>query len=219
MTISQYQRIAAFWDSDNDEVTQVALIICDLYGMSYDEVNMMAPKKFIRLSKQVEKSFSKLNKKPLFSRMKFTTDATKINLGQFIEVQHFMKQGEIDAMHLIIATIWQDKRDHVTKASILLNTNVRNVLKDFTLFLQSFSDLLKSYKGLFEVEQIEEDEDAKMEKPHSFIEQYGWIYSAKQIAEHEGISLDEAFDLPILQAFNTLSYLKSFQSYQKYINK
>ena len=220
MTLSQYQRIASFWDSENDEVTQIALIVCDMYGMTYDEVNTMNPKKFIRLSKQIEKSFIRLDKKPFFSSYKFTTDATKINLGQFIEVQHFMKQGEIDAMHLISASIWQDKRDHALKASILLNLNVRHVLKDFTLFLLSFSELLKSYKGLFEVDQVEEeDEDAKMEKPHSFIEQYGWIYSAKQIAEHEGISLDKAFELPILQAFNTLAYLKSFQSYQKYINK
>jgi hypothetical protein len=219
MTLSQYQRIAAFWDSDNDEVTQVALIICDMHNLSYDEVDTMEPKKFIKLSKQVERSFYKLDKKPFFSRMKFTTDATKINLGQFIEVQHFMKQGEIDAMHLISSSIWQDKRDHATKAEILLDINVRYVLKDFTLFLLSFSNLIKSYKGLFEVEQVEEEEEGKMEKPHSFIEQYGWIYSAKQIAEHEGISLDKAFELPILQAFNTLAYLKSFQSYQKYLNK
>jgi hypothetical protein len=219
MTLSQYQRIAAFWSAENDEVTQVALIICDMYAMTYDEVNTMDPKKFIRLSKQVEKSFYKLDKKPFFMRMKFTNDATKINLGQFIEVQHFMKQGEIDAMHLICATIWRDERHHELKASILLDTNVRYVLKDFTTFLLSFSELLKSYKGLFEVEQSEEEEDAIVEKPHSFIDQYGWIYSAKQIAEHEGISLDQAFDLPILQAFNTLAYLKSFQSYQKYINK
>jgi hypothetical protein len=58
-----------------------------------------------------------------------------------------------------------------------------------------------------------------MEKPHSFIEQYGWIYSAKEVAQHEGITLDKAFDLPILQAFNALAYLKSEQAYQKYINK
>lgn len=219
MKLSQYQRIVSFWDAENDEVTQVALIICDLFDLSYEDVDKMAPKKFIRLSKKVERLFSKLNKKPFFSRIKFTTDARKINFGQFIEVQHFMKQGEIDAMHLISATIWKDNRDHVTKASILLNLNVRRFLNDYTSFLKSFSDLLKSYEGLFEVEQSEEEEDAIVEKPHVFIEQYGWIYSAKQIAEHEGISLDQAFELPILQAFNTLAYLKSFQSYQKYINK
>jgi len=31
--------------------------------------------------------------------------------------------------------------------------------------------------------------------------------------------LAEAFDLPIIQAFNDLSYLKAFQSYQKHLNK
>ena len=79
--------------------------------------------------------------------------------------------------------------------------------------------MLASYKGLFEQDKTELEEDAKVEKPHHFIEQFGWIYSAKQVSQHEGISLDKAFELPILQAFNTLAYLKSEQAYQKHISK
>jgi hypothetical protein len=221
MTLAEYQRIAGFWDSENDEVTQIALIVCDLYNLSYDEVNNMEPRKFLKLSKKVEKSFIGIDKKPLYSRIKLNVDAFSITLGQFIEVQHFLKLGEIDSMHLVAASIWEDKREHKLKAEILLNKNIRYVLKDISAFLLSFANLLNSYKGLFEAEEqnLEGEEDAKVEKPHPFIEQYGWIYSAKQVAEHEGITLDKAFELPVLQAFNTLAYLKSYQSYQKYISK
>lgn len=219
MTLTQYQRIAGFWNSENDEVTQIALIVCDLYGYTYDEVNNMEPRKFLKLSKKVERSFVGIDKKPIFSRVKLNVDAFSITLGQFIEVQHFLKLGEIDSMHLVAASIWVDKREHKRKAEILLNKNVRYVLKDISAFLLSFANLLNSYSGLFETEEREDEEDAKVEKPHPFIEQYGWIYSAKQIAEHEGITLDKAFELPVLQAFNTLAYLKSYQSYQKYISK
>lgn len=219
MTLKEYQRIAGFWSSENDEVTQIALIVCDYYDMSYDVVNNMDPKKFLKLSSKIEKMFTGIDQKPFYSRIKLKTNAFAITLGQFIEVQHFLKMGEIDSMHLVGASIWEDRREHKLKAEILLNKNIRYVLKDVSSFLLSFAELLNSYSGLFEAEEIEDDEDAKVEKPHPFIDQYGWIYSAKQVAEHEGITLDQAFELPVLQAFNTLAYLKSYQSYQKYINK
>jgi hypothetical protein len=179
----------------------------------------MQPKEFIKYSNKVTKQFKKLGKNPYFGRLKLETNATKITLGQFIEVQHFLKQGEIDAMHLVTASIWSDSRAHQVKADLLLKKHIRLILADYTTFLQSFAELLQGYKGLFESDEVAEDDEAVMEKPHPFIEQYGWIYSAKEVAQHEGITLDKAFDLPILQAFNALAYLKSEQAYQKYINK
>jgi hypothetical protein len=128
--------------------------------------------------------------------------------------------GEIDSMHLVGASIWKDKRDHGLKAELLRNKKVEHVLEDITSFLLSFAELIISYKGLFETDELEEEnEDAKVEKPHPFIEQYGWIFSAKKVAEHEGITLEKAFELPVIQALNNLSYLKSEQSYQRKINK
>ena len=218
MTLQQYQRIAGFYNQSDDEITQVALIVCDIFNFTHDEVDNMQPAKFIKYSNKVTKRFKKLGKKPLFGRLKLQTDAKKITLGQFIEVQHFLKQGEIDAMHLVTASIWNDLRPHDIKADILLKKHIRLILADYTAFLQSFAELLQGYKGLFESDEVIEDE-GKMEKPHPFLEQYGWIYSAKEVAQHEGITLDKAFELPILQAFNALAYLKSEQSYQKYINK
>jgi hypothetical protein len=217
MTLKQYQRIAGFYNQSDDEITQVALIVCDMFNLSHEEVDNIQPKEFIKYSNKVTKQFKKLGKKPYLGRLKLETDAKKITLGQFIEVQHFLKQGEIDAIHLVTASIWADLRQHDVKADLLLKKHIRLILADYTAFLQSFAELLQGYKGLFESEEVEED--GKMEKPHPFIEQYGWIYSAKEVAQHEGITLDKAFDLPILQAFNALAYLKSEQSYQKYINK
>lgn len=218
MTLQQYQRIASFYYQESDEIVQVALIVCDMFGLSYDEVDNMEPKKFIKYSNKVTKEFKKLNKKPLLGRVKLQTDAYVITFGQFIEVQHFLKQGEIDGMHLVCASIWDNNREHKIKAELLLKKDVRHLLSDYTTFLQSFADLLQSYKGLFESDEIIED-DGKMEKPHPFIEQYGWIYSAREVAQYEGIKLDDAYNLPIIQAFNALAYLKSEQSYQKYLNK
>lgn len=219
MTLKEYQRVSAFWNEGDDEVTQIAWVVMDMYGMTYDEVDQMDPQIFLKYSDRAAKQFRNIDKRPFWSRFKFETDASKITFGQFVEIQHFIKMGQVDAMHLVGASIWKDKRPHVDKAEILLKTNIRHVLQDISRFYLSFAAFIDSYKGLFEAEENEDDEEIKPEKPHPFIDQYGWIYSAKQVADHEGITLDEAFDLPVVQAFNDLAYLKAFQSYQKHINK
>ena len=112
MTLKQYQRIAGFYNQSDDEITQVALIVCDMFNLSHEQVDNMQPKQFIKYSNKVTKQFKKLGKKSLFGRLKLETDATKITQGQFIEVQHFLKMGEIDAMHLVTASIWGDSRQH-----------------------------------------------------------------------------------------------------------
>ena len=221
MTLAEYQRTAALYNDENDNIAQIAWIIMDMFNMTYEEVDNLDKRTFLKYSKKIANKFHNIDKKPFWSWFRLETDATKITLGQFIECQHFMKQGEIDAMHLVGASIWKDKRDHKTKSEILLNTNVRHVLQDVTRFYLSFAELINSYKGLFEKDEIEDesDEPMKADKPHPFIDQYGWIFSAKQVAEHEGLTLDQAFDLPVVQAFNDLAYLKAYQSYQKHINK
>ena len=158
MTLQQYQRIASFYHQESDEIVQIALIVCDMWGLTYDEVNNMDPKKFIKYSNKITKEFKKLNKKPLLGRIKLQTDAYAITFGQFIEIQHFLKQGEIDGMHLVCASIWNDLRPHKVKADLLLKKDVRHLLSDYTTFLQSFADLLAAYKGLFESDEVVEDE-------------------------------------------------------------
>ena len=44
---------------------------------------------------------------------------------------------------------------------------------------------------------------------------YGWIYQAKLVAEHEGIILEKAFDLNTLQFLNNLAYIKAKNEYDR----
>lgn len=220
MTLKDYQRLAAFYNEANDEVTQVALLVADMYGFTYEQVDNMPARTFLHYSQKVTAAFSGIMIKPFWCRLKFQTDATKITFGQFIEVQYFLQQGEIDSLHFVGASILKSKKSHPEKAAWLQNKPVSYVLSDIKKFLVSFGDLVGSYKGLFETEAEVDEEKAEMkkEKPHPFLTQYGWIFSATQVAEHEKITLDKAFGLPILQALNALAYLKSFGEYQKKLN-
>ena len=49
-----------------------------------------------------------------------------------------------------------------------------------------------------------------------FTENFGWIYSAKQVAEMEGIPLDAVYDLSVIQFLNDLAYLKQKRLVDEY---
>jgi len=42
-----------------------------------------------------------------------------------------------------------------------------------------------------------------------FMHHYGWIYQTKLVADFEGITLDQAFNLPVINFLNDLAYLKA----------
>ena len=75
-----------------------------------------------------------------------------------------------------------------------------------------------SYVGLFGEGNSEDGQNgfgtgaAVREK---FNERFGWIYNVKRIADFEGVSMKEAWEIPVRQALNTLSYLKAYDSYMK----
>jgi hypothetical protein len=77
--------------------------------------------------------------------------------------------------------------------------------------LSSIRRLDNEFKGLF---QGGDDQDGNAggsgrENGAGFMRQYGWIYQASIISEHEKIKLADVYELPTIQALNDLSYLKA----------
>lgn len=48
---------------------------------------------------------------------------------------------------------------------------------------------------------------------------FGWLYNAKQVADFEGISLDECFEKDVTSFLNYLIYLKAYSSHQEKTNE
>lgn len=218
MTLREYIRLSSLHESDS--VIQMALIICDLYGFSHKEIDLN-PKLFLKYTNKVNRIFKKVEKPWIWRTQVYQTDAQKITFGQFIEIQYFLANGMLDNLHYIAATIQTNgKKDYQKRAAQLLEANIRSVLPYASKFLDSFKQLIESYSGLFDKEEEMEDEPLRpAEDIHPFIAQYGWLYSARQVAKDQGIKLNEAFEMPILEALNTLAYLKSEQSYIKKMSK
>jgi hypothetical protein len=224
MKVRQYIEIARAYIGTDDPVEQVALAVCHVYGLAPDEVDEMKRAEFLRYSNGMARKMQRNAARPWYYRRIIQTDATKMTLGQFVEVQHWAKDSEPDSMPLIAASMLLKRGNHKKDVARILRMDIRRVRQDVGLFMSSFNDLIASYAGLFEEDEIPidatEEEVAELMKlkqltTHPFIERYGWIYSAKQVAEFEGITLDRAYDLPILQALNALSYLKAKTDYSK----
>lgn len=213
MTVAQFQKIHEINSTTPDTVERLGWIICDVFDYTEDQVNHMSKIKFVWLVNRLER---KLNAKPSkWCKGVFNTDAESITLGQFIECQHWLKNDAIRAMDLVAASILYERNDHKQDADAIRKMPFKNVFPFVTKFVESFNQLILSYKGLFEINIDEDEEMIKPEKQHPFIENYAWIFSAKEVAAHEGITLNQAFELPVIQAFNDLSYLKSKQDFDK----
>jgi hypothetical protein len=222
ITVEMYQYINEINETDMDQVDKVLFSMAFLVGKSEQEFDKINKYKFAQLQRQFKQRFEQLNvqgnETERIKDFKFNFDIRKVTLGQFIEVQHFYKGNYLNNLHLIAASFSTcDKLSHVERADKILNMPLLPVLFNVKKFIEVIKKLSDEYSGLFGIEEMEEEELKPL--TNGFNEQYGWIYSAKKVAEFEGIKLDEAYDLPIIQAFNDLSYLKAHQEYESEINQ
>lgn len=224
MTLEQYQICYSINSSIKDEVERMAMIICELWNKSPDEVDNLTRKQFLKYCDKVEKIFKKGFKKPFYSLYRFETDATKFTFGQFIEMQFWLKKSPIENLHLVAATISKSSKEHSIKANYFLKHNANLCLNACLKSIDSLNELVSKYKGLFEIEDSDAEDleqyDKEMKlKRHPFIEVDGWTYAAREVGQWLGLNVHEAYELGVLEALNTLSTLKRKQDYDKQMSK
>lgn len=222
ITVEMYQYINEINESEMDQVDKMLYSMAFLVGKTEQEFDKINKYKFAQLQRQLKQRFEQLsvqgNETERIKDFKFNFDVRKITLGQYIEVQHFYKGNYLNNLHLIAASFSTCKDySHVERADKILKLPLLPVLFNVKKFIEVIKKLSDEYSGLFGIEDMEQEDLKPL--TNGFNEQYGWIYSAKKVAEFEGIKLDEAYDLPIIQAFNDLSYLKAHQEYESEINK
>lgn len=237
MKLKEFVDVARAYRATEDWVEQVAYAVCYVYGFEPGQVNDMKKEEFIPFMRGMEKKLRRSGIRPFYRRSLLIHDATKITYGQFVEVMTWVKmfatedgvkkhELAADSIPLIAASILKKRKpgQHKKNVARLQEMNVRRLLMDVRIFMLSYTELVESYSGLFDKEELtpdasqEEIDEYNKETElniHPFIDQYSWQYSAKQIAEYERITVDQAYDLPIMQALNDLAYLKAENDYNK----
>lgn len=75
--------------------------------------------------------------------------------------------------------------------------------------MQRIREIDGQFAALFDKGDDEDGEISEGGKGHieQFNKYYGWLYQTVIVAEHERITLDQAYELPIMQYLNDLVYI------------
>lgn len=234
MTVGQYMRVHEINSTTPDTVERLAWIVCELFGKEPEEVAGWGALKFLRYAGKAKRRATAKPRRWI-GAVKLQTDASRITYGQFVEVQHWLKQapvndqGEVEiepVLDLLATSIHVvPAEDHKAAVKAIRGKHFAGVLQQVQRFILSQNELLQNYGGLFglngePVEEVPDDEPLRpKEQEPQFLQQYGWIFSAEAIAELKRVPLDEAYRLPVVEAFNYLAYLKSKAEYNKHLTK
>ena len=218
ITLGKYQQIEAINAKRLDDIDKALYCACVVFDKTEYQIDNEKPKKVLKMMNKMQSLFEiPFSPKPEKRIGKYVVnyDVSRITFGQYVELSFFIGNGALRNVHYILATMsnrWRKKHtasDHRLKADYFQTQPVEKVIGALNVIQENYSRFNGEYKQLFGLDRdvagdVQNDE---------FNKRYGWIYSATQVKDHEGITLDEAFALPVRQAFNALLYLKAKGKY------
>ena len=218
ITLATFQQLEAINNQGLTDIDRVLYSICVVYKKTEHQINNEDPKKVVRMMGELNLFATPFNPRAQSRMGKYIInyDVSSITFGQYIELAYYLSKGQIECGHLILATMskqWlrnHSTRDHNSKAEYFLQQPIEYVVGSLKAIQDGFESFNSRYKSLFGLDvNVSGDVEG-----NDFNRRYGWIYSATCVAEHERITLDEAFVLPVIQAFNDLAFLKAKGKYE-----
>lgn len=219
ITLGKYQQIEAINARDLSDIDKALYSACVVFDKTEYQIDNEQPERVLKMMNQMQSLFEMpFNPKAENSIGKYVVnyDVSRITFGQYIELSFFIGNGPLHNVHYILATMsnrWRKKHmtsDHRLKADYFLTQPVEKIIGALNVIQDNYSRFNGEYKQLFGLDK----EVAGDVQSDEFNKRYGWIYSATQVKEHEGITLDQAFALPVRQAFNALLFLKAKGKYE-----
>jgi len=78
----------------------------------------------------------------------------------------------------------------------------------YAFFLSTIQRINKQYHNLLNSEQGTGGEGSP------FMERWGWVFSTKQVADFSNITVNQTYDLNVIEYLNTLAYLKDYNKHK-----
>jgi hypothetical protein len=219
ITLGKYQQIEAINNRGLTDIDKALYCACVVFDKTEYQLDNEKPAKVLKMMNKMQSLFEipfNPRAEKRIGKYVVNYDVSRITFGQYIELSFFISNGALRNVHFILATMsnrWRKKHttsDHRLKADYFLTQPVEKVIGALNLIQDNYSRFNGEYKQLFGLDK----EVAGEVQNDEFNRRYGWIYSATQVKEHEGITLDEAFALPVRQAFNALLFLKAKSKYE-----
>jgi hypothetical protein len=227
ISVEMYQYINDINDSEMNETDKLLMTLTALTGKTERQLDKLGMSKlgmlrFTLLVNRLKKRLKVLavKGKPVqkLSGFKFIGDVERLTFGKYIEIQHFFKLGQVESLHFVAASMCENEDiSHQQRAARILQLPFLPVFWTVVNMLEQLTAFNNEYKGLLGIDE-EVDEELKPEQ-NKFNERYGWIYSAKKVADFNNISIDQVMDFPVRQAFNYLACIKELNNYEYELNK
>lgn len=220
ISLEQFQFINAINDNhDFDELDKVMHTTLVVFNKTENEAVKMGVVKMRDMSEKTTNLFAKPFSPTKYSRIGYyilNYNIEKLRFGQYIELNYFLQKDPIENAHYILASIAHlpllnnNSKRHEAVRLCFLKKPISKIAGSLAHLIERFSEFNKEYSGLFDI-----NDEGEVPYSDPFNKNYGWIYSATQVAEHERVTLEEAFDIPVRQALNDLSYLKAKKQYDE----
>ena len=219
VTIAKYQQIDEISNRKISDEDKMLFSVCVLFDKTEYQLDNIGKRKGMKLINKATKIFSsELIQKVVkwIGPYQINYDLSKLSFGQYIELSFFLSNGPVQNAHYVFATLSHlpllrnNANKHRSKAEWFLKQPMTKIIGGIAEIIKLFTAFNAEYKSLFGLDR-EVSGDVQEDK---FNKRYGWIYAASQIAEYERIALDQAFNLPVRQAFNDLAYLKAKAKYE-----
>lgn len=228
ITIGKFQELFEISNMNLLDAEKYHLMLKSYTGYDDNQLKKLSEKQLFVLIEKINKVFSLITnniknikyKKRIFVKNKWyklNYDITEYpnNTARYVESITFADDF-IRNLHKILASmtsrleltykgfrpVKSNVFNHEQIATDMLNVDFVTGYSAAIKFIHSIKDLNDKYKGLFDDGQDVED-DGK-----GFSKDYIWLYNAKSVAEFEQISIDQVWDLPIIQFLNDLGYLR-----------
>lgn len=223
LTLEKYKIIDAITsDKSLSEIDKTLYCICTLFNYSPDALDKEDPLKVVKMAAKVEKAFKFKITTPVYLGIyKISYNISNITFGQYIELSYFFQGNPVENGNFIIATCAKGlhKSTHITRAKYFLKKNISSVAGAVSKIREGYTALNKEFGALFGLDDEVHPEANSNSFMTQFNNRYGWIYSAHAVAVSMGISVNQAYNLPIKEALNELVYLKNKQKYEYLLTK
>lgn len=216
ITLFKFQQIEAYnGDANLSELDKILFSVCSVFNLTEYQLDQAGAIVAGKLAKQVQRIFEKEFQPHPYKRIGkylISYDPSALSFGQYVELMFFL-QAPMKNAHYVLASISSSrfrKSDHRTKAAYFLHQPITKITGSLKLFLERFTSFNNEYKGLFGLDEQVHGEQAQHDP---FNQRWGWTWSAKVIADHHNITLNQAFEMPIREALGVLALLKAKDKY------
>ena len=163
LTVGQFQEIYKIQKAEMDTDEKMTEMVAILSGKTVSEVDDLPLPEFNNLAREIGKVLSQPMPTPKPSRVikgyGITYEPAKLNRGQYVTVNHFMKGDPIDNCHLILASLTYDIKTgkheaerHAEIAEGLQDANFVDVYAACLFFSQLFTVSIRGLGSYLESE-------------------------------------------------------------------